>query len=201
MCKRIRWLAEELPFPRWSLIVWIAGTILLLLYLVLTLPSTAGAHTVAAGFEPAGQNGVMDANQGVVYNNSQPCVEARAATSHPPSGGQSTAAVAITKDYQQYYNGPIAECSAPVQRPPGWIALYRQWYVWTSRSGTWRWEVCNASGWVFNQNTTSVVSHTRNFDTAICGSDFYGTMASAWSWDAISWKGGSMWSSYHWMPS
>ena len=124
------------------------------------------------------------------YQDDNVCVFAIATTNHPPAGGVSSAAV------EADYSSPGWQCYAPISSPPGYLALDRLWYAWRNNA----WTICNESGWIINQNYVTALSHSRSFDTAICGATWYATLSAGWYW-RDGWRGGGSWSGYHWMPS
>jgi hypothetical protein len=144
---------------------------------VVLIASGAQADSVSSGWQ-------------VPYRGTDFCVSTIATTSHPPAGGASSSAVQLLWSQQN----PQCYLEKPAQ--VGYMILRRQWYAWINNG----WVICNDSGWIYNQNTVTTMSHSNSFATAICGATWYGTQTLGYYW-ADQWKGGATFSSYHWMPS
>jgi hypothetical protein len=95
-------------------------------------------------------------------------------------------------------NWPYLGCSGEKFQDPYAITLRRQLYRWETNA----WVLCNDSGWVYNTSRTAQVYHQRTFSSVICGARYYGTMGSGWVWQNVGgWRGGGVWSDYHWLPA
>jgi hypothetical protein len=152
---------------------------------VLVAAVVAGATAAAAYAHTVG-------NQPIVYSDSATCVRGAAWIQH-----SSSAVIDSAASVNAIGKWPNLGCSGEKLFDPYHMYVRRQLYSWNGSS----WVLCNDSGTVYNTSRTWWVAHQRQFGSAICGARYYGTQQTGHVYEYGVWKGGSVWSGYHWLPS
>lgn len=132
-----------------------------------------------------------------VYASTAECTEARDEVSHGSGGGYikvDTMSVAVFSTIA----GGNMYCYSQFDRPAGYIATAMSFWKWTGAE----WAVCTSmADYYYNPTKTWITTLDWNNGTQPpCGNGYYGTMGDHYVLNE-DWKGGSLWSGYHWLPT
>lgn len=88
-------------------------------------------------------------------------------------------------------------CIKGFKRPPGWITNRGDYLIWLNGE----WQGCVVGSWIPNKTEVTRLVTGRNYYTAPCGARYYGAYVGTYTWYNSDWRGGWLWSSYHYFPS
>jgi hypothetical protein len=135
--------------------------------------------------------------QGQTFKGDGHCVGGSAVLGHSTTyqGGQTNVEIWTERSVTQL---PFDPCVFAWDRPTGWLSIKRTYFFWSFAQN--QWISCRSSGWLYNQSPRNYLSNHAQYTSAPCGPGWYGVLQEGWTWENVGgWKGGSIWSSYHWM--
>jgi hypothetical protein len=127
---------------------------------------------------------------------SEDCVQGRAqagdGSGHGSMGGYTWSYFA------SQYNVPFwgqytAACDKWWSRPPGNVLLRVSFHRWNGSA----WTLCAWTSWLYNQQSTFLLTYGYSFPRTPCGSGWYLTLTEAYVYNG-GWHGGRLWTDPHW---
>jgi hypothetical protein len=130
---------------------------------------------------------------GRLYGSSYDCVDGYAEISHGSGGGYRKAKVS---SFVATANG---YCAATFSRPPGYLKVDTDMFVWVDNGGYWA--LCIDGAYHYNGSSKSSYTWAYNQGTSpVCGWGWYGINGYSFMLNG-DWKGGALWSKYHYLPA